>query len=260
MRRIVQLFAVVCTGILLSPDAVAQRWGGGVDDEPIHFGFLFQYINAGYKIKLKENWKEPYPGWSGSPPFDSLMSVSSPMPGGWGLGLLADARIKERLNLRFTPTLVFSNRQVIYQYGKDTGNGATFYRKGNQQSLVGEASFLKSPIFDFPLSLRYTSDRKSNYKIHVMAGGKYSFEVVPEKEEPGTDFVDMILRTKRGYFSYEAGLGVELYLEYFKMTPEIKFSQSLHNVLGRPYQEPNPFHSPIDKLFLRSIQFSLFFE
>ena len=93
-----------------------------------------------------------------------------------------------------------------------------------------------------------------------MAGGKYSFEVVPEKEEPGTLPFEMILRTKRGYFSYEAGLGVELYLEYFKMTPEIKFSQSLHNILGKPHQEPNPFHSPIDKMFLRSIQFSLFFE
>ncbi len=253
MRRSLKRTVGVCLGLLLSLQATAQRWGGGVDEDPLHFGFLFQYINAGYKVKLNENWREP----SGlSTPFDSLMSVTSPVSHGWGLGLLADARLYQRINLRFSPTLIFSNRNMFYYYGAEMRR----VPKGNQQSLVGDAGFLQSPIFDFPLSLRYTSDRKSNYKIHVMVGGKYSFEVVPEKEEPGTLPFAMILRTKRSYFSYEAGLGMELYLEYFKMTPEIKFSQSLHNVLGRPYQAPNPYHSPIDKLFLRSFQFSLFFE
>ena len=257
MRRVVQLLVLVCISILFSRDVMAQRWGGGVDDEPIHFGFLFQYIHAGYKIKLNEDWNVVQQNPTQA--FDSLMSVTSRMTSGWGLGLLADTRLHERINLRFSPTLVFSNRTVTYRYGKEMGKRD----KGNQESLIGDAGFLQSPIFDFPLTLRFTSDRKTDYKIHVIGGVKYSFEVIPQKEgTTGRPFDDMILRTKRGYFSYEAGLGMEIYLEYFKMTPEIKFSQSLHNMLGRSYQYPdrNPFHSPIDKLFLRSIQFSLFFE
>ncbi len=69
----------------------------------------------------------------------------------------------------------------------------------------------------------------------------------------------MELVTKRGYVSLEAGLGVALYLTYFKLTPEIKFSQSVQNVLETSVHG-NPFQTPIDQLFLRSFQVSLFFE
>src|SRR5690606_37970560 len=147
MRQRLKRTVGVCLVLLFSLQVTAQRRGGGADDDPLHFGFLFQYINAGYKVKLNDNWREPFPGLS--TPFDSLMSVTSPASDGWGLGLLADARLYKRINLRFSPTLIFSNRRVFYYYGAEMRR----VPKGNQESLVGDAGFLQSPIFDFPLSL-----------------------------------------------------------------------------------------------------------
>jgi hypothetical protein len=70
--------------------------------------------------------------------------------------------------------------------------------------------------------------------------------------------VDALLTNKSGFGSYEVGLGLDIYFEYFKMSPEIKWSQSFGNVLDK--RELNKFNTPIDKLLLRSIQFSLIFE
>ncbi|SEM51500.1 probable protein-translocating porin PorT [bacterium A37T11] len=245
-RTAVFLFFVA---IVMPYKGNCQRWGGGVDNQPLHFGFLFQYVYAGYKMGLNGNWQNSQLG--------RLKSITAPVSGGWGLGLLADAKIQEHVNLRFTPTLIFSNRRVHYEFADTT------YIKGNDETLLGESNFLKSPIFDLPLTLKLSSDRRRDYKIYMLGGAKYSFEVISQTEDkqeianPGS----MALISKRGYFSFEAGLGVELFLQYFKLTPEIKFSQSFHNMLGNSvHGANNPFQTPIDKLFLRSFQFSLFFE
>ena len=59
---------------------------------------------------------------------------------------------------------------------------------------------------------------------------------------------------------YEAGLGLDLYFEFFKLSPEIKFSQSRKSVLKDSDRLENPYTAPINKLFAKNIQFSLFFE
>src|SRR5690606_35774042 len=66
-----------------------QRWGGGVDDEPLHFGFSVHYINADYKLDLKPSWQD-----------DGYVRVTSPFTDNVGLGLLADLKLTENLNLR----------------------------------------------------------------------------------------------------------------------------------------------------------------
>ena len=51
---------LVLLGVFFSTVANAQNWGGGVDDEPLHFGFTFQYISSEYKILKTANWRDPY--------------------------------------------------------------------------------------------------------------------------------------------------------------------------------------------------------
>ena len=69
--------------------SIAQNnWGGGVDDEQLHFGFKFQYISSEYKIQKIENWKGPFiDPFNGLPMINSqLTSLSSPVTPGFGLG------------------------------------------------------------------------------------------------------------------------------------------------------------------------------
>jgi len=225
-----------------------QRWGGGVDDENIHFGFSFHYINADYKIVLKPDWQSPYSDPSqGSSLADSLYSVSSPFSHGVGLGLLADLKLTENANLRFTPTLAFSNKTVNYRYDPDPRADVT-------------ERLIRASYIDLPLLLKFKSDRKGNMRGYLIGGGKYAINVVSAKryDDSNVSAANKLLKTKPGYFSYEAGIGFDIYFDFFKMSPEIRWVQSVGNLLDD--REPNMYNAPIDKLTLRNFQISLFFE
>ena len=75
--------------------------------------------------------------------------------------------------------------------------------------------------------------------------------------KPGTDPLQQLVRNKNGFGSYEVGLGCDIYFEYFKLSPEIKISNSFGNLL---IPEDNPYATPINKLSLHTVTFSLIFE
>ena len=225
-----------------------QRWGGGVDDENIHFGFSFHYIHADYKIALKPDWQTPDPLTSpnGTPPF---ISIHSPFTHGVGLGLLADLKLTENANLRFTPTLAFSNKVVEYK------NLSTEQESKKPHNPVRPTTYI-----DLPLLFKFKSDRKGNMRGYLIGGGKYSINVTSRKryDDSTEGQAGKYLKTKPGYFSYEAGIGFDIYFDFFKMSPEIRWVQSVGNLLDD--REPNMYNAPIDKLTLRNFQISLFFE
>lgn len=250
---------IACSSATAQEQRRPQRWGGGVDDEQLHFGFSFHYINADYKIALKPDWQRPY--YEGSTQVaDSLYGVYSPFHHGIGLGLLADLKLSENANLRFTPTLVFSNKTVNYRYTTNTMSyddtqGIVDSRHDRNISKLVRASYI-----DLPLLFKFKSDRKGNYRGYLIGGGKYSINVVSGKRYNDGDMapLEKLLKSKPGYFSYEAGIGFDLYFDYFKMSPEIRWVQSIGNLLDA--REPNMFNHPIERLMLRNLQVSLFFE
>lgn len=226
-----------------------QRWGGGVDDETLHFGFSFHYVNADYKIALKEGWQRPYIDGT-TPVADSLYSVYSPFYHGMGLGLLADLKLTENANLRFTPSLVFSNKTVNYEYTPHAVNP-------HDRQLV---ALVRASYIDLPLLFKFKSDRKANYRGYLIGGGKYSVNVVSGKryDDASAAQINKLLKTKPGYFSYEAGIGFDIYFDFFKMSPEVRWVQSIGNLLDD--RNANMYNHPIERLTLRNFQVSLFFE
>lgn len=218
-----------------------ERWGGGVDYEQIHFGFSFHYVGSSFKTFKNENWKDPY---SDSNFPDSLMAISSPSKGGVGLGLLADLRLGENSSLRFSPTILFADKKLDFEYGSES-----------------ISKTVKASLLELPLTFKFKSDRRENYRVYLLGGGKYSLNVVPKSridDSNAPTALDKNIKLKPQFFSYEFGLGVDIYFEYFKMSPEIKWAQSVGNVLDK--KDLNGFNTPIDRLLLRSIQFSLIFE
>lgn len=226
-----------------------QKWGGGVDGEQLHFGFTFQYISSEFKILKTENWKGPFlDSFNGLPMIPSEMkSISSPVTPGFGLGFVSDFRLGDNANLRFTPGMVFADRVVNYEY-----ENAAF----NAQRKV------QATLVDFPLGIKLKSDRQKNFRAYIIAGAKYSVDIVSKKK---TDDISLspeakFLKNDKSTLWYEAGLGLDIYFEFFKMSPEIKFAQSMKSVL-RDFDRPeNPYTAPIDKLFIRNLQFSFYFE
>lgn len=231
------------------PILAQQRWGGGVDYDKIHFGFSFHYVTSSFKAFKANNWPAPY---SNPSVRGSLTEISSPFKNGVGLGLLSDLSLGENSNLRFSPTIIFADKSVNYFYLNPI----------NQISGKGEilSKSVKASLLELPLTLKFKSDLRKNYRIYVLGGGKYSQNIAPKSKLDDSTLPEneKLVKLKPGFLSYEFGVGVNIYFEYFKLSPEIKWSQSFGNVLDR--REVNAFNIPIDKLLLRSVQFSLIFE
>ncbi|ACU03200.1 MULTISPECIES: outer membrane beta-barrel protein [Pedobacter] len=239
-----KIYLLLCC-FLAFYSAKAQNWGGGVDDAGLHFGFTFQYIASEYKILKKENWRDPFidPD-TGLPVSGSLKSISSKSSPGFGIGFVVNQRINENADFRFTPSLVFNDRLAYYDFeGEETP-----IEKKVQATMV-----------ELPLSLKIKSDRRNNFRAYVIGGAKYAIDIASKKrsnDAPNAP-MDKFLKNRKNFLSYEAGFGFDLYFEYFKMSPEIKLSYSFNDVLKN---DPSPYSAPIDKLQLRHVTFSLFFE
>ncbi|MES2826557.1 MAG: outer membrane beta-barrel protein [Bacteroidota bacterium] len=243
MEKVVRLIVL---SLFLAFSTKAQNWGGGVDDEPLHFGFTFQYISSEFKILKKVNWQDPYIDPDGQVPNTSrLTSISSTPSTGFGIGFVVNKRLGENADLRFTPVLVFNDRSLDYRYATESDNNI----KKIQTTLV-----------EFPFGIKIKSDRRNNFRAYVLGGAKYSADISSKKKTNNalvTDPTEKFVNNVRSYLSYEAAFGLDLYFEYFKMSPEIKLSYSAGNVL---ISEPHRYAAPIDKLMLRHVTFSLFFE
>lgn len=234
--------------------AKAQNWGGGIDDEKLSFGFTFQYVAAEYKVLKTEGWRTPF--YVDTPTgreqvTNSLTSISSKVSPGFGIGFLANAKITEHVDLRFSPSLVFSDRKMLYVYDRPLINDASTNEK---------LKTTKATMVDLPLGIKLKSDRIMNFRAYIIGGMKYSLDMASAKKNSNaniTDEMEKNLRNTRNYLSYEAGIGLDLYFEWFKVSPEFKLSYSLKDVVNH---EGNAFDTPIDKAMLRHFTFSLFFQ
>ena len=248
-------FACVVFFLVTSKIFAQGNYGGGVDSENMHFGFGFQYVGSEFKIIKKSNWRNPY-FEEGKQVTDSLISIRSATNPGFGIGfVLPDVYITPNLNLRFTPSLVFADRVIDYEYA----DGASIDQAGVQSPNGFTRRTVSSTMADFPISLKLKSDRQNNFRAYILAGAKYGIDIASKKkaDDNGELAINKFLKNKKSFLSYEVGIGFDLYFEYFKLSPEFKLSNSVSSILK---EEDHPYASPIEKLFLRNFVFSLYFE
>jgi hypothetical protein len=218
-------------------------WGGGADQTDLSFGFNFGYVSSYYKIVKNPNWRTPFfdPGVNKNIT-DSLSSISSkPLPG-FAIGFVTRYRVFENLEVRVTPSLIFADRSLSYTYPDASEN------------VIKQ---VQPTIVDFPLSLKLRSDRVGDFRAYILGGVKFSQAIGKGAQDDTQDPLEKQVKNVSGYSSYEAGIGCDIYFEFFKLSPEIKISNSFGNVLTQEYQ---PFSTPISKLSLHTIVFSLYFE
>lgn len=249
IKRVVLLF-LISVNFFFSAGA-QENSGGGIDDETLHFGFNFQFVNSEYKIFKKSSWRDPFYEFPNKlDPTqrelvkDSLYAIGSVVSPGFGFGFVSDLRLGSNANLRFTPSLVFVDRLLDYEYV-------------NPDDIKHQ--IVQSAVFDLPLGFKFKSDRRKNFRAYVLGGGKYSIDISSKKKSNDEGFIlaEKLVKNKKNILWYEIGVGFDFYFEYFKMSPELKLSNSVGDVLNH---EDHPYAAPIDKLLLHNIHFSLYFE
>jgi hypothetical protein len=241
IRYLIVFILMFCSSLLFAQRVPA--WGGGADLQDLSFGFSFSYVSSDFKIGKIPNWRIPFPDpETGIPLTSPLNSISSKSLPGFSVGFLTRYRLTEHLEARFTPSLVFADRNLTYTYANP------------DQNTIKQ---VQTTTVDAPLSLKIKSDRIGDFRAYILGGVKYSHAIGSKKSDANADPLDKLVKNVSGYSSYEAGLGCDIYFEFFKLSPEIKISNSFGNVL---LPDNNPFSAPINKLSLHTIMFSLFFE
>jgi hypothetical protein len=230
------------------------NWGGGADYKNLSPGFLFQYISSEYKVIKFENWEIPYyeDGKQVTQGLKSIRSISNP---GFGIGFFSNLYVTSNVDFRFTPVFVFADRIIDYEFN----DGASYDRADTESPKGYTRRTVSSTMFEFPVSIKVKSDRRNNFRAYVLAGAKYGLDIGAKKvpEDQGEIAINRLLKNNKTILSYEAGIGFDFYFEFFKLSPEIKLSNSVNSILKR---EEHPYTSPLEKLFLRNFVFSLYFE
>jgi hypothetical protein len=203
------------------------------DVRPIHFGFSLGTNSADFVINRSGNFKSS----------DTIYDVESQSVTGLNLGILSNVRLAENFDLRFIPTLLFCQRNLNYH----------FIYNDTSQSLVTKN--VESTYLEFPLLLKFKSDRKDNYRVYVLAGVKYGIDMVSQAKVKAKE-KDVIKLNNKDY-GYEVGIGFDFYLSYFKFSPEIKMYNGLSNLL---LKENTQYVNPINGLYSKTFIISFLFE
>jgi hypothetical protein len=204
------------------------------DKKVVHFGFLLGVNLADFRIKYNTD----YFG------VDTVLTIESKRESGFNLGIISDLRLGEYFNMRFVPTLSFSARTLQYVILENN-------------VLVTRDKQVESVFLDFPLLFKYKSERDGNFRAYLIGGAKYSLDMASQKDINSTLVKDILVKIDDTDFLAVFGIGFDLYLTYFKFSPEITYSFGLKNLL---VQENNVLTRPIDRLTSKIIQISFNFE
>ena len=134
---------------------------------------------------------------------------------GFQVNAVSDLRLSDYWNLRFLPGVNFGQREFSYYDPQDLTDVTT---------MLVESSFL-----DFPLLLKYRSERINNYRPYVIGGFSFRYDMAARKEYD--EDTNVRIRLKPADVYLELGFGVDTYLQYFKFAPEIKVAIGLRDVL-----------------------------
>lgn len=228
-------FLVVFLMIFLA-DAVSaqQNSASNIDAYRYNFGFIVGYNSNTFRVQRKPGFRDP----------DSLQAIVPESLSGFNLGVISSLKLTKNLDLRFTPTLAFVVRQLNYQY---INSGMDNFKQ------------VESTYVDLPLSLKLKSVRLRNVRVFLIGGIKPGVDVISQKkfDDSALDEADKKVKLKRINNSWEVGFGLDLYYQYFKMSPELKISRGFTNLLRR---EDNRYSRPLDGLFTELFQINFCFE
>jgi hypothetical protein len=170
------------------------------------------------------------------------------------VGAVSDLRLSDNFNLRFLPGISFGSRQVFfYDYsGNGQGDLADYPDADNPVSLG--PSFL-----DFPLQLKYRSNRENNYRPYVIGGLNFRYDMSAKRnfDSESQEF----LKFKPAGLYLEIGFGVDTYLKYFKFAPELKLAIGLNNIITEDTRPPYPeFVNSIERATSYMVLLNFHFE
>ncbi|HNB80882.1 MAG TPA: porin family protein [Chitinophagaceae bacterium] len=192
------------------------------DDKPYYFGITLGFNAAQFKVSQSQYFTT----------YDTIMNISPLWRPGFQLGIMGNLRLSSFVDARTIPSFILREKALQFTLQNDS---------------VMTNSF-ESILFSLPLELKFKSDRMTNFRFYVCAGGKIDYDFNANNKSRREN---ELIRVKPIDYGYNLGLGFEFYFPNFIFSPEIKISNGLGNSLDRNSDEPT--NKAIDKLTTRML-------
>lgn len=221
------LLVVILFGIL---PAKAQEINPLYDLQPVHFGFSIIGNTGKLKFTTSESMRS----------LDTLRRIDGINYPGFGVGGVMNVRLADYWDFRTMVNIQFVERQLDYHFND-----------GRIESLQ-----ISSTYMEVPMQLKYKSKRHKNTRVYLVGGVTYRFDFASDIDSERSD-TKPIVALYPNSFSYDMGIGLDIYFPYFKFSPEFRVSNGLGNSL---VEDPYFFSNALQRINPKMIQFILHFE
>jgi hypothetical protein len=171
-----------------------------LDNRFLHYGFFvgvdmmdLELTNNGYVDPASgEQW---------------YIDIDNYQPG-FVVGVLGELRLNKTFGLRLQPAIHFGQKHIVFH---------------EQLSGRDSTQNLKSTYLSVPIALKIAAPRYNNFRPYFSVGVAPTFDLTSRKH--------MALRTEVFDCYIEVAAGCDIYLPYFKLIPELRFSFGLRDIL-----------------------------
>ena len=205
-----------------------------LDQRRLHWGFMFGFQLQDMELH-NNGFIDPETGeqW--------YADVDNYNPG-FSVGVLGEMRLNKLLALRLTPTMHFGQRHILYH---------------EQVSGQDTTQNLKSTYISLPIDVKFAAPRYNNFRPYFIAGMAPSIDLTSHKH--------WAIYTKPFDCFLEVGMGCDIYLPFFKLIPELKFSFGLLDILKKDRTDLidgtlMKYTNSVDKAHSKMITLTLSFE
>lgn len=156
---------------------------------------------------------------------------------GFNVGLIADLKLQEYINLRFEPGLYYTKRDLNYP---------NFTTKADALREVNSTNL------HFPLLLKFSSLRTGNIRPYLLGGASATLNLSSNSKSKDDNF-EQRFRVKPWTTNYELGFGIDLFSEYFIFSPSIRGVFGISDELIRDNDPNSPWTSNIESMKTRAV-------
>ncbi|MBR6277789.1 MAG: PorT family protein [Bacteroidales bacterium] len=204
------------------------------DNKLWHFGFTVGCNNMGFKIDRSDDFFA----------LEDMYGIEAEKFTGFHIGPISSLRICKYLDLRMMFNLSFNQRDLVY-----------YFMEGDKTEMKNHRMSINSTMLEFPVLFKYKAERWGNFSPYLVAGANYKYDLAADKK-PRPEEMPKIKLLKHDPCA-EWGAGFDIYLQYFKLSLELKYSVGLLNTLKR---DNTPYTDCINKLSSNALIFSIHFE
>lgn len=164
---------------------------------------------------------------------------------GFNVGLIGDYRLHKNMSIRLEPGLSSNTKELAF----------THIPGGTRDSIRK----VNSTYLRIPLLIKLNTDRYNNIRPYIIGGVSYDYNFSSNQDNPDDNY-DGEFRMKKNNFTYEVGLGIDIYMPYFIFSPSVRGVFAINDELIRDNNTSSPWTGNVDYFGTRGIFLKLAFH